>query len=101
MAHTCNELVSLTGLAEQDVTRYMEAFQAMDLEDGAASAPDLRLCLQSLGYKPTDEELLKLVLVAQWEQHTSFVDVDGFVFLMKAIVSQEVPCTLRVTGEIR
>jgi hypothetical protein len=95
-AHTLPQLVHLTGLSETDVIRYMAAYQAVELEEeNCMLAPDLRVCLQSLGFEPTDEELHQLILHSQWEHITKFVDLDGFVFLMKAIVSQEVPCTLR------
>ena len=95
-AHKFDKLVQLTGLTEHDVTRYVQAYEAVPLaEANCMWAPDLRVCLQSLGYAPTDEELPQLVVHAQWEHNTSFVDVDGFVLLMKAIVSREVPCALR------
>ena len=94
-ARTRDELVQLTGLAEPDVIRYMQAYEAVPLaEANCMRAPDLRVCLQSLGYAPTEEELPQLVVHAQWEHNTSFVDVDGFVLLMKAIVSREVPCNI-------
>ncbi len=93
-AHSVPELARLTGLLEQEVVRYIEAYTAVDeAREHCLWATELRQCLQLVGYAPTNEELPGLVHAAQWEHILSYVDCDGFVFLMGAIRSGEVQCS--------
>ncbi len=83
------------GQADPPLSRYIEAYKATVLvEEDVMGPPELRVCLRSLGYDPTEAELPALVSAAQWEHILPFVDCTGFCIMMEEIVSGQVPCTL-------
>ena len=56
-------------LTEQQITEFREAFQLFDKDgDGHVTAKELRVVFDSLGQKPTDEELMAMI---------AEVDADG------------------------